>query len=60
MPQLGDLLHMRHLVLISALLLLTACGQKGALYLPGNSEEAVERNDANNDQLVANQREQDK
>ena len=60
MPQLGDLLHMRHLVLISALLLLTACGQKGALYLPESSEEAVMQSDANKDLLLASQREQDK
>ena len=51
---------MRHLIMISAFFLLTACGQKGALYLPESSEEAVTQSDANKDPLLASQREQDK
>ena len=51
---------MRHFVMISAFFLLTACGQKGALYLPESSEEAVTQSDANKDPLLASQREQDK
>ena len=51
---------MRHFVMISAFILLTACGQKGALYLPESSEEAVMQSDANKDLLLASQRELDK
>ena len=51
---------MRHFVMISAFFLLTACGQKGALYLPESSEEAAMQKDANKDPLLASQREQDK
>ena len=51
---------MRHFFMISVFFLLTACGQKGALYLPESSEEAVMQSDANKDPLLASQREQDK
>jgi len=51
---------MPHLFMICTFLLLTGCGQKGAIYLPESGEEAAKQSNSNNEKLVVNQREQEK